>query len=359
VEILVKRGSHVNELTKFRYDVVLHVGGAPPVLDGATSWSWDESLGVDAVAKRLRAERPEAVHLAGVPNGRLEHDLRTRALVSTLDPSTPAATLLAQASAETEAPDPEALARAAEGAGYRVELHEAHTAGAGTYDAVLVRAGRGRAPGKQRRLLLPPAPAAARRLKPWNHYTNSPSRGVFLRTIVPQIRQYLAARVPDHLIPSHFVPLDQMPRTPAGKVDRARLPAPEQARPDLGVEYVAPTLPAEKTLASIWAEALHVQDVGIHDNYFELGGDSILGMQIVARAIAAGLDLTPRDLFEHQTIAELVSRSPARHRLEPEPERLPVTAVAPERFTLSKLSGDELVRLAGRLRSKRTDDDER
>jgi hypothetical protein len=242
---------------------------------------------------------------------------------------------------------------AAERAGYAIELHDAFTGGAGTFDAILVRT-----PAlspQQARLAAPPTRRERRGGKPWSHYTNSPWLGVFLRTVVPSVRQHLCERVPEHLIPSHFVPLTQMPRTPAGKVDRDALPAPERARPDLSVEYLAATSQAEKTLAAIWAEALRVDDVGIYDNYFELGGDSILGIQIVARARAAGFKMTPRDLFTHQTIAELVRSCVSEAQEIGSPASIGADAENGDagRFALSGLSPGEIEALASSLEAKR------
>ncbi|MFO0758293.1 MAG: amino acid adenylation domain-containing protein [Byssovorax sp.] len=120
------------------------------------------------------------------------------------------------------------------------------------------------------------------------------------------LRAFLRGRLPDHLIPSAFVMLDGIPLTPNGKVDRRALPPPPEA--DLAAserDFEAPRGEVEATLCRIWAEVLRVSRVGVHDNFFEIGGDSILGIQIVARAERAGLHLTPRQLFQHQTIAEL------------------------------------------------------
>ena len=98
-----------------------------------------------------------------------------------------------------------------------------------------------------------------------------------------------------------------MPLTPNGKVDRRALPAPDWIRPELEVPYVAPRTPREEVLAGIWADVLGLEQVGIHDNFFELGGDSILSIQIIARANQAGLRLTLKQLFQHQTVAELAA----------------------------------------------------
>jgi non-ribosomal peptide synthase protein (TIGR01720 family) len=116
------------------------------------------------------------------------------------------------------------------------------------------------------------------------------------------------------MLPGAFVVLGQLPLTPNGKVDRRALPAPDQAdRLPSSQAYVPPATPAEEMLAALWAELLGLERVGVHDNFFELGGDSILSIQVVARAHQAGLHLSPRLLFQHQTIAEL-ARAASRAR---------------------------------------------
>jgi amino acid adenylation domain-containing protein/non-ribosomal peptide synthase protein (TIGR01720 family) len=119
-----------------------------------------------------------------------------------------------------------------------------------------------------------------------------------------ELRLTLRRTLPDHMVPAAFVPLTRIPRTAGGKTDRRALPAPPaQPRPDAA--YVAPRSGTEETLAAIWAEVLRVERVGAHDNFFALGGDSILSIQIVSRARQAGLVLTTKDVFRHQTVAEL------------------------------------------------------
>lgn len=121
---------------------------------------------------------------------------------------------------------------------------------------------------------------------------------------VQELRRALAQRLPDYMVPSAFVLLEQLPRLPNGKIDRASLPAPDGALHSPGV-YAAPRTTIEKTLTEIWQQVLGLERIGIHDSFFELGGDSILSIQIVARANQAGLKLSPKLIFRHQTIAEL------------------------------------------------------
>ncbi|MFO0758291.1 MAG: non-ribosomal peptide synthase/polyketide synthase [Byssovorax sp.] len=142
------------------------------------------------------------------------------------------------------------------------------------------------------------------------------------------LRAHLAERLPDHMVPSTFVLLERLPLTRNGKVDRKALPGPSEigaAEPDRA--EIAPEGPVEETLAAIWAAVLRVPHVGVNDNFFEIGGDSILSIQIVVKAQQAGLTLTPRQLFQHQTIAEL-ARVVERRGRAPE-DQGPVVGAAP------------------------------
>jgi amino acid adenylation domain-containing protein/non-ribosomal peptide synthase protein (TIGR01720 family) len=122
-----------------------------------------------------------------------------------------------------------------------------------------------------------------------------------------ELRAFLNGRLPEYMTPSAFVFLARLPLTPNGKIDRRALPAPDQSRADGGRLFTGPRNHIEETLAKIWSNILGVDRVGVHDNFFDLGGDSILSIQIIARANQAGLGLSPRQLFQHQTVAELAA----------------------------------------------------
>ncbi|SDZ37841.1 non-ribosomal peptide synthase domain TIGR01720, partial [Thermoactinomyces sp. DSM 45892] len=120
----------------------------------------------------------------------------------------------------------------------------------------------------------------------------------------PEWREHLKAQLPSYMVPSHFVEMETLPLTSNGKIDRKALPIPEEQAGG-GEGYVAPRSQREQILASIWEGVLGVKPIGVYDNFFETGGDSILSIQIVSRANQAGLQLTPKQMFEFQTIAEL------------------------------------------------------
>ena len=148
-----------------------------------------------------------------------------------------------------------------------------------------------------------------------------------------EIRNYLKQKLPEYMIPSAFVLLDELPLTPNGKVDRDALPAPDQDRLQLGNVYQAPRTPMEETLATIWSELLKVEKVGIQDNFFDLGGHSLLATQVISRVRSClSVELSLRTLFESPTIEQLAAAI-VEHReeqsgeqglegvlLEPEPD---------------------------------------
>jgi aryl carrier-like protein len=115
-----------------------------------------------------------------------------------------------------------------------------------------------------------------------------------------ELKDYLAGKLPDYMIPLYFVELEQIPLTANGKLDRKALPEPVINRED----YVPPANETENTLVEIWQEVLGIQQPGVNDNFFDIGGDSIRAIQVTARLRQYGLELKVSDLFLHPTIKE-------------------------------------------------------
>jgi len=126
------------------------------------------------------------------------------------------------------------------------------------------------------------------------------------QSISETVRARLAERLPSYMIPSDYIVVEQMPVTPSGKIDRKSLPKPQGPRREHALA-VAPQTQLEKMLASIWSKVLGVTPIGIHDNFFTLGGDSILSLQVLHQAHQAGLHFTAQQFYDHQTISEIVS----------------------------------------------------
>ncbi|OAD19576.1 protein containing Amino acid adenylation [Candidatus Thiomargarita nelsonii] len=124
---------------------------------------------------------------------------------------------------------------------------------------------------------------------------------------ITELKTYLAQSLPEYMMPTHFFTLDKIPLTANGKVDREALPQVGEKQSTVNSDYIAPNTPKTIRLANIWAEVFHLEQVGLNDNFFALGGDSIISIQITAKAKQQGLQLEPKQLFEYQTIAELAN----------------------------------------------------
>jgi len=160
---------------------------------------------------------------------------------------------------------------------------------------------------------------------------------------ITELRQHLRMKLPDYMIPQHFVRLDALPMTPSGKVDRRALPVPqEDRRTEEG--YVAPRSRVEKNIAGIWEELLHVMNIGTHDSFFELGGHSLLLVEMLSRLNKSfDCELSIVDLFRHPTVSAL-----AKFLTEKEDTGVPLT-LAYERVEKQK----ESLRWRKRIGSKR------
>jgi thioesterase domain-containing protein len=303
VETRLKRARDSNELTRFRYDVVLHAG-APPQEPAAIRWA-AEFGSLDRLRERLQRDRPEQWTISDVPNARVLADVRTWEMVC--DESGPATAGALRKELESRQPlglDPEAFCALAEACGYEARLRWSEGDEQGAFDAVFRRKPSAARPTSS--ALPDPAPRATRRRSAWSRYTNDPVKGLLAGHLVPELRARLAAHLPAAWMPSSFVLIEDLPLTAGGKLDRRALPVPTVCRPNWSGPVVGPRNEMEARLVDIWQRLLGVQPVGVHDHFFELGGHSMLAVKMVAeveRTCARQLPLGV--LFERPTVAQL------------------------------------------------------
>lgn len=299
VQVLLKRGGHHNELTRFRYDVILHTGAQTNSAPDCLPLDWqEEGLSLEGLSQLLKEARPERLRLIRVPNARLVAEMEALALLnSEPGPDTVSEVRALQQSFQGSGVDPEAVWALGDQFGYSVEIgwSDSDSDANGCFEALLRQSAR----EEKRRILflvsgMPP-------LRPWHHYANNPQG---TQSLVPRLRRLLQGRLPDHMVPSTFVLLDALPLTPNGKLDRQALPDPDTARPEQAGTYVAPQNPVEEIVAAMWSELLNLERVGANDNFFELGGHSLLAMRLVSRIRQTfKMDLPLRIIFEASTLA--------------------------------------------------------
>ncbi|HHJ52914.1 MAG TPA: amino acid adenylation domain-containing protein, partial [Caldithrix abyssi] len=144
-----------------------------------------------------------------------------------------------------------------------------------------------------------------------------------------ELRRFLLEKLPDYMVPSAFIAMDQLPLTPNGKIDRRSLPKPDESAYSLEENYVSPRTPDEEIMAGIWAEVLHLDKVGIYDNFFELGGHSLLATQLISRVRETfEVDLPLRNIFEYPTVAGLAEQVEINRKREAGVEAPPIMAVS-------------------------------
>jgi len=140
---------------------------------------------------------------------------------------------------------------------------------------------------------------------------NNVAQGVSEEEVVTTLRNALQSRLPEYMVPTVFIILDQLPLTPNGKLDRKRLPAPKDSAGQAAV-YIAPRNETEQALCEVWQKVFNRDRVGINDNFFSFGGDSILSIRVVTILRSKGIVLDIKDLFQYQTI-ELLAVQASRH----------------------------------------------
>ncbi|HZF12136.1 MAG TPA: amino acid adenylation domain-containing protein [Thermoanaerobaculia bacterium] len=336
VEVHPKRGRFHNELTGFRYQVVLRLGAGSTEPEPVSWLDWqEEGLTLAALRRRLEEDRPEVLGLCNVPNARVAEAVAASRLLREADGpdgmgmGTAGDLRRSAAAAAAGAVEPQALWEIPLDLPYEIELGWASPGAAGGLAAVLRRrgAGEGRAalaallPEPQELPELPEDVAAGAS----GRYSNHPLQGRFARRIAPALREFLKQRLPDYMVPSTFVLLEAMPLSHNEKVDRRRLPAPEIVRPEVGKALVLPRNATEQRLVEIWRELLEVEQIGIEDDFFALGGHSLLATQAVSRLREAfGVELPLRTFFTAGTIAAVAEEVAHLRLLRGEAEVPPI-----------------------------------
>ncbi len=273
VKIWPKRGQDRNELTCFRYDVILQIGASPQVEVSAEWYDWDtHALTLDTIQSLLGSQPARPVGIQRIPNQRCV----------------------------ANGIDPEIFWAWADELAVQVEVSWLYTDAEGRYEVIFTPLTQSPVTVSRLSPLLPAQSLAT--------YANTPWQAKFSRQLIPQLRKFLQERLPDYMVPSAIVKLDALPLTINGKVDKQALPAPAKTRLTLDNEYVAPQTMLQQHLVKIWQNVLGIEEpLGIQDNFFALGGDSLKVIQVIARAKDWQITLSFEQFFKNPTIAGLVT----------------------------------------------------
>ncbi|HEY9883601.1 MAG TPA: thioesterase domain-containing protein, partial [Thermosynechococcaceae cyanobacterium] len=311
VQIRLSRGRSHNEMTQFRYNVLLHLeplrASKAQTLLGSTAHGRSQSIQqhdwqrdpitVEAMQTQLRETEPEQVLIANVANSRVQAAVQTANWLRSKDtPKTVGRMRETLQDSVALAIDPEDWWALETVLPYTVEITWSMHTDTGAYDVLLTRH------GVAATIAVPLSQSLSQSGQP---YTNEPLQSNFARQLIPELRHHLKQTLPDYMVPSAFMPLETLPLTVNGKVDRRALPALSDTIHSSSTT-IAPSTQTESTLIDIWQELLRLKQVTVHDNFFELGGHSLLATQMTSRIRDAfGLELPLQSVFATPTIAQL------------------------------------------------------
>jgi amino acid adenylation domain-containing protein len=306
--VLLKRGTSDSEMNRYRYDVVL--SERPPVMRRNVSlqYDWEKERGsLESVRNNLREAKPVSMVLKSVPNARVAADFKAFDVLQGADLVQTVTQLRGKVrSACANAVHPEDFWGLAKDLGYSAEVCLTWTGGPDCYDVRLERDGF----LSQCLHADPPAAGAKEILTPeWSRYANDPMQSLLSRALIPQLRAFLKDRLPDNMSPSAYVILEKFPLTPSGKIDRLSLiaPAPVVAK---NPNNTAPAQTApEEILRGIWRELLQVENIHRDDNFFDLGGHSLVLVRLRSKLLEIfHQEFAITELFRYPTISSLAAR---------------------------------------------------
>ncbi|MBB5932067.1 non-ribosomal peptide synthetase [Streptomyces echinatus] len=324
-DIRAKNGIHHNELTRHRYEVVLHKPGTAPAdaprrLDAVPTLPWEGDL--DRLADRVRDRSEPAVRITGVPNARLTEEAAAARALGLDDSAAP------------EQPPLDPAEIRAWAARYGWEAVPTWSADAvDLLDVVVLRDG----PAAGTTLTGTYLPATDGRTP-----ANDPAAAAAVTALLPDLRGHLRETLPEYMIPAAIVPIASVPLTDNGKPDRRALPEPDYTAGG----GRAPATPEEESLCALFAAVLGLDRVGVDDNFFTVGGHSLLATRLVSRIRDEhGVEIPIRLVFQSPTVAELAAHlttlSDVRPPLlpRPRPERLPLSYAQQRLWFIHRFEG--------------------
>ncbi|MFF4572702.1 amino acid adenylation domain-containing protein [Streptomyces sp. NPDC001410] len=323
VDVRVKDGSAHNELTRHRYEVVLHKPGSadPLLLEAVPTVVWDGDLG--RLVRSVSDHDAPVVRITGVPNARLSKEVAAARELGQED----------SVASEVPALDPGGVPAWAAVQGWDAVV----TWSAAAVDQVDVLVFRDD-PVAGRILSGTYLPAAGERT-----LVNDPVAAGAVTALLPTLHAYLRETLPEYMVPAAIVPIGSVPLTDNGKPDRRALPTPDYSA---GSSGRAPSTPQEESLCALFAAVLGLDRVGVDDNFFTIGGHSLLATRLVSRIRAVhGVEIPIRVVFQAPTVAELAehltSLSNVRPPLLPQdrPERLPVSFAQQRLWFIHRFEG--------------------
>ena len=298
VEILPKDGSYNNELSKFRYDVILHVGGNSIEKDSFYKIDMKKkSLNINELEILINELDMDDICIQKIPNRRIEKELYDYDELINSDKNKTLLDFKSNLMSDFDSPglDVKDVLSLGESLGYYSRVEYDINSDSMEY-IVFYSRNKNALFNTQKHI----------NTKRWVEYTNEVKLKSSGTKIITEVKSYIADNLPEYMVPSLFEIIEDIPLTVSGKVDRKNLPEPSSIRSDLLDKYIKPSSDAEIRMSEIWQEVLGLDRIGVLDSFFDLGGHSLLATQIISRIDKEfNTKLSLRKIFEISTIREL------------------------------------------------------
>ncbi|MDH5546984.1 MAG: amino acid adenylation domain-containing protein [Gammaproteobacteria bacterium] len=308
VTISPKLSKFHNEMSMFRYDVVLYAGNSLPINDDISWESWEERrYSSEQIRDYLINRQPEQLALLAISNSRLTYAING---LSYLEEPGNTSTTLADvkrriAQKQEIGIDPYELRDIAMSLGFETEFSWASSNGSGRYDVIIQRKESYNAAFSLTRF-----PVLKQETPPtWKKYANNPQLLTLQTDVLPDIRKHLKLTLPDYMTPSAIMFLDAFPLTANGKLDRNSLPNLGAPQKEVDRVYIPPNTEMERTIADVWSNLLGISTIGRNDNFFEIGGHSLLATRFVSRMRESfGIEFPLLAMFETPVLKTVSAR---------------------------------------------------
>ncbi|MGD0907207.1 MAG: amino acid adenylation domain-containing protein [Candidatus Acidiferrales bacterium] len=321
MEIQLKRGHDCNELTQFRYDAILKIGGPAESTTDCVRLDWQDcECAMSDLGRYLAEGMPRSVILSGAPNARLEKERKAIEILASANcpPTVGELRELLQAESSTNGIDPEEFWVMGESLGYTVQVSPAQGDRISSCDVIFVR--RDTEETRMAAFRTFHSDGAVIPAQPWSEYANNPSKSISSDNLIAGLSLHLKQSMPDYMIPSAYLTVESLPLTTSGKVDRKAVSL-LGADPvvEVSTVYASPDGDTERKIAGIWQDVLRIVKVGRDSNFFDLGGNSLLLLRVYSRLRSAfDKHITVVDLFTYTTVRAL-----ARHLEDQSDSSLP------------------------------------
>jgi acyl carrier protein len=306
--VLIKHGKYTNEMSSYRYDVVLHIAAVDHIETGmalAGKGQWYDWAALNYSESQLQTQLTQTdrswLGVNNIPNDRIASDAVILELLHG-DNSTSSAEKLIQEAvvsiSQRQALDPFRLEKLAEETGFQLEFSYSKSAGFDCMDVLFRRERREQCSGH---VFWPMQEKVVEDV--WSAFATNPLKGKLARAIVPHLKDELKLSLPTYMLPSYFVLLDSLPLSPNGKIDQKSLPDVFSSQTRSSHTIVEPETDTEKQLALIWDHVLANKMISINDDFFDIGGHSLLATQVMSRIRQQfDIELPLMEMFARPTI---------------------------------------------------------